>query len=116
MQLALPVNTGRTRNNGGYDPLPYKDLGYAKVARNVSEQPLSSSSKCRTFKQPGGISKRILRPRYLCFLDQTHPDTNELYAIMTRPVEEWVASNPEKDLEYLICCFTSEQFDISSSS
>ena len=83
--MMLPTSIdGEVRNNGDYDPVPYKFWSYPETARNFYENHVS----CRGFPPTSSIhsidprnrSRKIL-PRYLCFLDQIS-DKN-LYGKMT---------------------------------
>ena len=93
----LPV-----RNNGFYDPFPYKFIGYPKVARNIFEL---SNGRAAHGSQPNPVAERVLRPRYLCFLRE--PGTPAL--IMA--VDDWIAQNKtESNLSYVFVAYTTEQF------
>lgn len=107
--MSLPEDTGgQIRNNGFYDPIPYKHWGYPKTARNFCEDRRPKLSADRT------IPDRILRPRYLCFLQ--HPeDTSTLHGVKTVLVETWLAEHGDStEINYLFLSYTGVQFDKSS--
>ncbi|KAH0841810.1 hypothetical protein FOPE_06645 [Fonsecaea pedrosoi] len=62
---------GQVRNNGNYDPVPYRYWSYPLCARNFRENkgqtpnpgPFGTANDFR-------LSERCLRPRLLCFLDR----------------------------------------------
>lgn len=88
------------RNGGNYDPVPYRYYGYPKVARNALEldSPRGSSGS-------SPHAERVLRPRYLCFLQKP----GEPALIMN--VEEWIMQyKSERDLSYVFVAYTAEQF------
>ena len=101
-QISIPIS-GQTasRNGGGYDPVPYRYIGYPKVARNASEMDTSVATNAST----NPISERLLLPRYLCFLR----DPGEPALIMS--VDEWTAQyGAGRDLSYVFVAYTAEQF------
>jgi len=53
---------GQIRNNGYYDPFPYRFWSYPKTSRNPFENPSPRSSVPY-------IANRIIRPKMLCFLN-----------------------------------------------
>lgn len=76
--MLIPTNIGGDiRNNGDYDPVPYRFWCYPREARNFHE---NYGSK------PSALMRRTIGPRYLCFLDQM-TDENPL-GIMTP--DEWM--------------------------
>ncbi|KAF2878579.1 hypothetical protein BDV95DRAFT_624977 [Massariosphaeria phaeospora] len=90
------------RNNGFYDPFPYRYIGYPKTARNVLEL---DSPRGHALGETNPVSERILRPRYLCFLRQP----GEPCLIMK--VEDWIAQyKAESRLSYIMVAYTAEQF------
>jgi hypothetical protein len=90
-----------SRNGGNYDPVPYRYVGYPKVARNASEMDTSIATTAST----NPISERLLLPRYLCFLR----DPGEPALIMN--VDEWTAQHGAgRDLSYVFVAYTAEQF------
>lgn len=102
----------RPRTQGGrYDVFPYKYYGYAKVARNVLENPTtaewSSNEAMAQLINVNPTSERILHPRYLCFLDEKSPS-----GIVHVYVEDWLTSSGEKSvLRYMVVAYTAEQFN-----
>lgn len=107
--MALPADAGgQIRNNGFYDPFPYKYWGYARVARNFREDATPRLLEAR------GISERILRPRYLCFLEYPE-DTNSLHRAKRVLVEEWLAEHSAAaEINYLFMSYTGLQFSKTS--
>lgn len=108
--MSLPEDTGgQIRNYGCYDPIPYKHWGYPKAARNHCEDMRPGPSADRA------LPDRILRPRYLCFLE--HPDdTSALHGVKTVLVETWLAEHgDETEINYLFLSYTGLQFDKSSA-
>jgi hypothetical protein len=81
-QISSPTGSaeGTTRNNGGYDVVPYVYHGYPKVARNVCEM---DKTRGYAVSQANPVAERVLRPRYLCFLREPGE------AAMVMDVEEW---------------------------
>ncbi|KAH6666428.1 hypothetical protein B0J14DRAFT_202658 [Halenospora varia] len=86
---------GQVRNGGWYDPFPYRFWGYPKAATNIRENhrnALAYNSK--------RLLERILRPRWLCFLNKGEK------GITLKEVTDDVA-----DVEYLMIAYTTKQFD-----
>ncbi|MCJ1262456.1 hypothetical protein MMC22_002326 [Lobaria immixta] len=107
--MSLPEDAGgQIRNYGCYDPISYKYWGYPKAARNFCEDMRPEISADRT------VPDRILRPRYLCFLE--HPDdTSAQQGVKTVLVETWLAEHgAATELNYLFLSYTGLQFDKSS--
>ena len=107
--MSLPEDAGgQIRNNGWYDPVPYKHWGYPKAARNFCEniRPKVRASRI--------MPDRILRPRYLCFLE--HPDdTTTLRGVKTILLETWLAEHgADTEINYLFLSYTGLQFDKTS--
>lgn len=89
------------RNEGRYDPLPYKYFGYPKVARNMLEMKNSRGNS----SEANPVAERILRPRYLCLLRE------EGQSAMIINVDHWMASNKAGEhLSYVFVAYTGEQF------
>lgn len=101
LQVSSPSSaTIPPRNGGCYDPVPYRYYGYPKVARNAME--LDSPRGCNDVNP---IAERVLRPRYLCFLQRQ----GEPALIMN--VEEWITQyRSERNLSYVFVAYTGEQF------
>ena len=101
LQISSPSSaTIPSRNNGCYDPVPYRYYGYPKVARNTTEL-----DRPRGRNDLGPVSERLLRPRYLCFLQRQ----GEPALIMN--VEEWITQyKSERNLSYVFIAYTAEQF------
>jgi hypothetical protein len=104
-QLAYQPNVaeGAVRNQGFYDPFPYRYWGYPKAARNQFEVP-----NPRSGEQAGSsLLERSLGPKYLCFLNNPHE--REMNGVSVREVDQAHA-----DTEYLFIGYTTEQFDNDS--
>ncbi|KAH7363891.1 hypothetical protein BKA65DRAFT_489875 [Rhexocercosporidium sp. MPI-PUGE-AT-0058] len=76
---------GQIRNNGYYDPFPYRLWSYPKVARNVRE-----NQKYGQVNSITHLSNRITKPRMLCFLDAA-TDTNPNGVLHQR---QWGSQDP----------------------
>jgi len=88
---------GQIRNNGYYDPFPYRFWSYPKTARNIHEnRPRSQSIPY--------LADRVLRPRMLCFLDTvSNTNPNGLLA-----QDEW----GNRDPTYIFVSYTGQgQFE-----
>jgi hypothetical protein len=132
LQMSYPSSVnGEVRNNGWYDVFPYRFWGYPKYARNTYEdnpsQPKKDHERGRT--QPhekeeeiglgqepyeveqgtNPVAERLLRPRYLCFLNK--PDSKELHGVVPMKVKDWLAQNHlATHPDYLFVAYTAEQF------
>src|SRR5271163_1985282 len=96
--MVFPTDVeGQIRNNGYYDPLPYRFWSYSKSARNSHEQAPVPSRQSMLIS-----TKRTLRPDFLCFLDakDSHPPYGTIDS--TR--------GNRKEAEYVFISFTSSQF------
>ena len=119
--MIMPINaSGQVRNEGKYDPLPYKFWGYPLDARNVLEDQAAASFHSKSAgpnsvsplaglkvrqiakKLPNPISARPLEPKYLCFL------TGE-EGVKTSLVSEWKGKH-QQEPTYVFISYTSEQF------
>jgi hypothetical protein len=100
---------GQIRNNGYYDPLPYRFWSYSKSATNPYEQaPVLSALKASKTQQSMLIStKRTLRPNFLCFLDTK--DSDPPYGRIDPEIWRTTRGNG-KEAEYVFISFTSSQF------
>lgn len=107
--MSLPEDTGgQVRNNGFYDPIPYKHWGYPKAARNFCEDMKPKQVADST------IPERILRPRYLCFLEKPN-DISTLHGVKPVLVETWLTENgADTEIKYLFLSYTGLQFDKNS--
>ncbi|KAF2028561.1 hypothetical protein EK21DRAFT_101734 [Setomelanomma holmii] len=93
---------GQVRNEGKYDVVPYAWNGYAKVARNALEM---DKSRSYAVSQANPVAERVLRPRYLCFLQASGSPA------MIMNVEEWITQyKSERNLNYIFVAYTAEQF------
>jgi hypothetical protein len=90
------------RHEGKYDPLIYRYIGYPKVSRNAFE---TDTPRGHHFGETNPVAERVLRPRYLCFLQATGE-----HAIVMN-VEEWITRyRSERNLSYVFVAYTAEQF------
>ena len=106
----FPVTTN-PRNNGFYEPVPYKDWQYSYDARNEFENPPSkgkdngstqtAANQRFTGRPPIGKIERISEPQYLC-----------LAASMERiEVDNWREHHGDgAKLEYILVSYTGSQF------
>jgi hypothetical protein len=96
LQMICPTDAeGQVRNNGYYDPFPYRFWSYPKTSRNHYENRPQESSVAY-------IPDRIIRPRKLCFLDAvTKANPNGLL-----PEDQWKVSEPT----YLFVSYTGVAF------
>jgi hypothetical protein len=88
---------GQIRNNGYYDPFPYRFWSYPKTARNIREN--------RPWSQPiTYLADRVLRPKMLCFLDAvSNVNLNGLL-----PQDKW----GNRDPTYIFVSYTGQgQFE-----
>ena len=131
MPFPTSVN-GAVRNQGFYDRFPYRFWGYAKYWRNHRENETRFSSgdeklllaqRQRKDKEIGAgqdesyhheegtnpIDERLLRPRYLCFLDQDRDQSSS--AGIPMKVKDWLAQKQVlAHPDYLFVAYTAEQF------
>ncbi|KAI4111505.1 MAG: hypothetical protein LQ345_006766 [Seirophora villosa] len=93
----FPVTT-ETRNNGFYEPVPYKDWQYPYDARNRSENPPYKDATRRPLIGP---IERVSEPAYLCLAE----------GMKIIKVQEWrETSGTDVSLEYVMVSYTGEQF------
>ncbi|RAK75079.1 uncharacterized protein BO72DRAFT_383219 [Aspergillus fijiensis CBS 313.89] len=106
--LFLPTDLGgELRNSGHYEQFKYHYWGYSLASANLHEVEPSSTNTLPGPRQfANGISKRPLRPRRLCVLQD-----EGVIAIVN--VEEWEAVYGS--LEYLFICYTTEQYSHESN-
>jgi hypothetical protein len=95
--------------DGLYRPFPYKYYGYPKVARNALEEDATEQKLMHSGLEVQPVAKRLLRPRYLCFLKEPH--NPELCGWTPELVDERTGG-PNKDevLSYIFVAYTAEQF------
>jgi hypothetical protein len=100
---------GQIRNNGHYDPLPYRFWSYSKSATNPHEQaPVLPALKASETQQSKLIcTKRTLRPNFLFFLDTR--DSDPPYGRIDPEIWRTTRGNG-KEAEYVFISFTSSQF------
>jgi hypothetical protein len=91
----------------------YRYYGYTKVARNLYEDQTDTLQGQNTSRpiteRINPISERVLRPRYLFFMD----DTNRAKRVL---VSDWANAHPGEPLEYVVIAYTTEQFNHGSNS
>ncbi|GKZ21925.1 hypothetical protein AbraIFM66951_007306 [Aspergillus brasiliensis] len=106
--LFLPTDLGgELRNNGHYEQFKYHYWGYSTTPANLHEVEPSSTNHLPGPRQfANGVSKRPLRPRRLCLLQDDG-------GIAIVNVEEWEAVHGS--LEYLFICYTTEQYSHESN-
>ncbi|KAL8958452.1 MAG: hypothetical protein Q9193_004495 [Seirophora villosa] len=93
----FPVTT-KTRNNGFYEPVPYKDWQYPYDARNRYENPPDKGAPSRPLI---GQIERVSEPAYLCLAE----------GMKIIKVQEWRKANgTDAALEYVMVSYTGEQF------
>src|SRR5256714_2873017 len=112
--MAFPTDVeGQTRNNGYYDPFPYRFWSYSKSATNSHEQaPAPPALKPSKTQQSLLIStKRTLRPDFLCFLDAK--DSHPPYGRIDPNVWRTTRGNGTEPA-YIFISFTSSQFNRES--
>src|SRR4051812_3347819 len=108
--MVFPTDAeGQTRNNGYYDPFPYRFWSYSKSATNPHEQiPAPLALKASKAQQSLLISaRRTLRPDFLCFLDAK--DSHPPYGRVDPEVWRTTRGNG-KEAVYVFISFTSSQF------
>src|SRR5947209_17568315 len=100
---------GQTRNNGYYDPFPYRFWSYSKSATNPHEQaPVPPALKTNRTQQNLLIStKRTLRPDFLCFLDAK--DSHPPYGRIDPEVWRTTRGNGKEPV-YVFISFIGSQF------
>ncbi|KAL8648667.1 MAG: hypothetical protein Q9210_004848 [Variospora velana] len=93
----FPVTT-KSRNNGFYESVPYKDWQYPYDARNRHENPPYNAVPSRPLI---GQIERVSEPAYLCLADGKR--------IIN--VQEWRKANgSDVALKYVMVSYTGEQF------
>jgi hypothetical protein len=98
---------GQVRNNGCYDPFPYRFWSYPKSARNPFENETSKMKHVTGELQNAQIANRILRPKMLCFIDERSPTNLR----GTMDPEEWIKGPGHgKEPAYIFVSYTSKQF------
>ncbi|KAL8667863.1 MAG: hypothetical protein Q9202_000328 [Teloschistes flavicans] len=94
----LPVTTS-VKNNGFYEPFPYRDWQYPYDARNPSENPPSSIQL--SGRGPIGQIERASEPKYLCLAETMRPFN----------VAQWRKEHgSDIALEYVLVSYTSQHF------
>ena len=105
-------DSARRINIGRYAPLPYKYHGYAKTARNQLENAEISGSS-RAIDPASQITRRLLNPRYLCFLKS--PEESGLQGSIPMLVSTWQSQHQsDNSLNYLFVAYSTEQFNHGS--
>lgn len=121
--MIYPVQaSGKIRNGGKYDALPYRFWGYPYQARNLQESKIGMSHQPNSLFRPSvasnaqvneatksalnPISARPLEPKYLCFLKKTQ-------GMEIRAVSQW-RKESGNEASYILVSYTSEQFKSES--
>ncbi|KAJ5779485.1 hypothetical protein N7457_007205 [Penicillium paradoxum] len=102
--LFFPVDlAGEPMNNGQYEPFKYHYWGYAPISSNQYECPTLPKSLSASV-QHDPASERLLRPRTLCFLRETH-------GIDILEVNDWEKEYGDAEiLQYILVAYTATQF------
>lgn len=124
IQHFIPTEIGgEIRNEGRYDPLPYKFWGYPYHAKNAFESPdrlLENGTDRSTARSPPSgstapaknsasddafnpIADRPLEPETLCFLGADGHGT-------PRSVAEWKEEHPNEEAKYVFVSYYTQQF------
>lgn len=102
------------RNNGWYDPFTYRYWGYPKVARNRHEDAGPKQLDFQPEQKVNPEVETLLRPRYLCFLNEPG-DKENLHGVVPMSVDEWINQHgSESNMDYLFVAYTTEQFNHAS--
>lgn len=103
------------RNNGFYDPFNYRYWGYPKVARNRFENATPKPLDYNPEQKANPEVEALLRPRYLCFLNEPE-DKENLHGAVPMYVDDWIDQHgAESKMEYLFVAYTAEQFSHAST-
>src|SRR5436190_18667298 len=89
-QIGIPGSEVVPRMPGQYDPFPYRYHGCPKVARNVLEDPSPRRRLMSRGEDVHPVDERILRPRWLCFLNK--PNEAGLHGARPMRVDEYVSN------------------------
>ncbi|KAJ6041237.1 uncharacterized protein N7446_010870 [Penicillium canescens] len=101
---------GEPRHNGQYEPFKYHYWGYAPISSNPYECPTLLGSPDSAPEQRDPASERLLRPRVLCFLRETH-------SIDIFKVSDWEKEHGDtKTLQYIFVAYTTTQFSHDEES
>ncbi|KAL2125248.1 hypothetical protein VTJ04DRAFT_1613 [Mycothermus thermophilus] len=104
---------GRVENQGCYAPVPYYFHGDAKVWGNLLENLYYQD--VRPALATNNHVYRLLKPRYLCFLN--NPYDAKQPGVHIRSVSEWeqeVAAHGNVNLNYLFVAWSTRQFSVHS--
>ena len=97
---------GQVRNNGLYDPFPYRYWSYPKSSRNPYENSGSKMKHVSGVLQNARIADRTIRPKVLCFIDER---TNENPRGCMDP-EDWIRKYGDgQEPTYIFVSYTSEK-------
>ncbi|KAE8454570.1 hypothetical protein EG329_000193 [Mollisiaceae sp. DMI_Dod_QoI] len=110
--LPWPKPRGIITEGLKYHPFPYKYWGTCKVARNSKEDTKMSRALHWSVSSDNPSGERILRPRYLMFLNS--PGKEGMHGSSCMKDEEWNAvqvDESKKNLPYLFIAYTIAQFD-----
>lgn len=106
-EQVLFVSAPKWVDRAGYESFNYKYWGYPKVARNeIEEDPANRNQLLTAGMEINRISKRLLKPRYLCVL--TDPANQELRGWKVENCVQQYQS--EKPPSYIFVAYTAEQF------
>jgi len=103
-QIGIPSSSdGQAITEGKYDVVPYRHIGYPKVARNALETNVQNGQH---LNEANPVAERVLRPRTLMFLRE------EGTFAFRMDVDEWIQEyQAERDLSYVFVAYTGEQFE-----
>ncbi|KAH8646611.1 hypothetical protein BGZ60DRAFT_535595 [Tricladium varicosporioides] len=111
--FVLGKDTVVIRDHLRFAPFPYKFHGYLKVARNQLESAYSRGSP-RAIQRTSASVNRLLRPRYLCFLER--PEDDQMHGVNTMAVSTWQTQHhTDQMLNYLFIAYSTEHFNHSSA-
>jgi hypothetical protein len=97
---------GQVRNNGFYDPFPYRYWSYPKSSRNLYENSGSKMNQPAVVLQDAKIAGRILRPKLLCFLDE-RTSQNPRGCV---DLKEWIRKHGDgQEPTYVFVSYTAEK-------
>ena len=97
---------GQVRNNGRYDPFPYRFHGYMKVARNMMDERRLGVHRSGSQNL---IAERALRPTFLNF--QERPEEKTMYGSDRIRVIDWETDgNSMRPLDFVFVAYTAAHF------
>ncbi|KUJ09354.1 uncharacterized protein LY89DRAFT_701395 [Mollisia scopiformis] len=110
--LPWPKPHGPYTDGYKYHPFPYKYWGTCKVARNPKEDTKMSRALHWSVSSDDPQGERILRPRYLMFLNS--PGKEGIHGSSCMKDEEWNAvqvDESKKNLPYVFIAYTVAHFN-----